>query len=190
MDQNQAGMVLALVKGNWITQPMNDPTIAVWVEILAEVDYQAAISAVKAYIATGNGEPPTPGQVAKLAVDTAARWQQQGRKLDEPQVPLTERMRNIKFVRDIAAAMGDRSRIVQVYADFKGLTRAEAEAEIFTAPGQRRIPVGGQVKHWCDQCQAVTMGPQANIYYFVCVICDTATNWHAEPPRREVGEEG
>lgn len=106
MEQHEAIKILAMVKGNWYRQPSDDPTIAVWADTLAGVSYQAAQSAVRSYVAAAGKDPPTAGEIRKLAVEVEARMRESHKKLPWPEPTPEERAEGSRILRDAIARIG------------------------------------------------------------------------------------
>ena len=90
-----------MVKGNWYRQPSDEATVDVWADTLSEVSFEHAGAAVRAYIAGAGKEPPTVGELRKMAVDIAAAKRQGQRLLDEPPLTEAEIAENIAALRKI-----------------------------------------------------------------------------------------
>ncbi|MGO9055998.1 MAG: hypothetical protein ACLQU2_01210 [Candidatus Binataceae bacterium] len=131
MKKTEVIKILAQVKSFWFNQPTDDLTNEGWCQALESVNYEAAAQAVSEVMKLGGPEPPAPGQIYSAAVEIDYRNRQRQRKLEAPQMPADERQRNIKFLHDIAAAIGDRAKVLKVYADFKGISTVTDEEEIF-----------------------------------------------------------
>lgn len=131
MKKTEVIKILAQVKSFWFNQPTDDLTTEGWCQALESVSYEAAAQAVSEVMKLGGDEPPSPGQIYNAALEIDYRNRQ--RQLEAPQMPADERQRNIKFLHDIAAVIGDRDKVVKLYADFKGISTVTAEEEIFGA---------------------------------------------------------
>jgi hypothetical protein len=175
MKESDATKVLMLVKLNWKNQPAETLVKNFWARVLADVPFEAAQQAAEQFIRDAGPEPPTAGAIHKLALDIDFRRRQGLKRLQEPMMPEDQRQRNIRFLRDITAAIGNRAEVVRVYPDFKGIPTQAAEAEIFAPnPSSSSRRMGGEILHHCERCAKPTSGWRINVYTFVCAACQTA----------------
>lgn len=101
MDIEQTGQLMLRIKGCWFRQPADDPTIAVWHEILQRIEARDAQAAVAMLIRSERAEPPTPGVVYQLALKIGADREElrrsQIRLLPEPK-PSPEEIARVKAI--------------------------------------------------------------------------------------------
>jgi hypothetical protein len=67
MKQSQAKQVLLKASTIWTSQPTDEAIQAEWAECLSHVSFEGALHAVRGLRDSGRPEPPTPGEIFKLA---------------------------------------------------------------------------------------------------------------------------
>lgn len=122
MTKTEALKILGLVRANWGHRMAVDSVVtAWWVEALAGVDFDHALAGVKELALSGEGEPPTAGQVFVLArrrrmqaaeFDKAAAWRaERAKALAAPQTPGSPVLREL--IEKLAARIRMRQREVR-----------------------------------------------------------------------------
>jgi len=83
-----ANEILPRLKAAWYRQPIDEPTVRLWFETLANQELMDVLPAIQEFILSDRAEPPTPGMVyqAALARRQYRREEQrrQTRALPEP----------------------------------------------------------------------------------------------------------
>jgi len=111
MEAYEAKIALLKAASIWFSQPTDSATAGVWAESLGRVSVRGALDAIRAISDSGQHDPPTCGEIYKLAVQFDQREDDLRRRerlaLDE--IPGdAERAENLQMLRDLIARIESR----------------------------------------------------------------------------------
>ena len=104
--------LLAYIKGCWYRQPIDTPTVNVWVDVLWDIEFVDAKAAAREYFETDSPDPspPTPFQIRVLALAKRVLRLREQKQLVAPgqEVGLTpeEREAGLKVLREAIKKAG------------------------------------------------------------------------------------
>jgi len=109
----ETAKLLILVAGAWFRQPSDRATVMVWAEVLAEVEAQDAMAAVRELIRTDREEPPPPGVVYRMALGIHRRREAERRRsmrpLEQPARTPEEIQQARKLVSEFTERLGSKT---------------------------------------------------------------------------------